>query len=211
MQVKLVWATEDLDAKLAYIARVSNPDNQNNQNIKGLLNYMLREGHVSPFEMANVCLEINTTRDIARQALRHKSFGIQEFSQRYAEVNKLGEFVKKEFRLQDSKNRQASIDITSTDPRQDEWEVHQQRVIDAAKAAYEWCIANGGAKEVARVVLPEGLTLSRMYFNGTMRSWIFYLESRLHESTQKEHCNLAKEILAVLRTVAPITMSAFFG
>lgn len=211
MQVKLVWATEDLDAKLAYIARVSNPDNQNNTNIKGLLNYMLREGHVSPFEMANVCLEINTTRDIARQALRHKSFGIQEFSQRYAEVNKLGEFVKKEFRLQDSKNRQASIDITSRDPRQEAWEMHQQKVIDAAKAAYEWCIANGGAKEVARVVLPEGLTLSRMYFNGTLRSWIFYLESRLHESTQKEHSNLAKEILAVLRTVAPITMSAFFG
>lgn len=211
MQVKLVWATEDLDAKLAYIARVSNPDNQNNSNIKGLLNYMLREGHVSPFEMANVCLEINTTRDIARQALRHKSFGIQEFSQRYQEVNKLGEFVQKEFRLQDSKNRQASIDITSRDPRQEAWEMHQQRVIDAAKAAYEWCIANGGAKEVARVVLPEGLTLSRMYFNGTLRSWIFYLESRLHESTQKEHSNLAKEILAVLRTVAPITMSAFFG
>ena len=210
MQVKLVWATEDLDAKLAYIARVSNPDNQNNTNIQGLLKYMLREGHVSPFEMANVCLEINTTRDIARQALRHKSFGIQEFSQRYAEVNKLGEFTIKEFRLQDSKNRQASLPISANDPRQEAWEMHQQRVIDAAKAAYEWCIANGGAKEVARVVLPEGLTLSRMYFNGTLRSWIFYLESRLHESTQKEHRILAQEILAVLRTVAPITMSAFF-
>lgn len=211
MQVKLVWATEDLDAKLAYIARVSNPDNQNNTNIQGLLAYMLREGHVSPFEMANVCLEINTPRDIARQALRHKSFGIQEFSQRYQSMDKLGNFILREFRLQDTANRQSSIEVEATDWRAVEWQKRQEELLKLARKHYEWCLGVGGAKEVARTVLPEGHTPSRMYFNGTLRSWIFYLESRLHPSTQKEHQNLAKEILQVLRTVAPVTMSAFFG
>lgn len=211
MQVKLIWATENLDANLAYIARVSNPDNQTNENIKGLLNYMLREGHVSPFEMANACLEVNVPRDIARQALRHKSFGIQEFSQRYQSMDKLGNFTLREFRLQDITNRQSSIDVEPTDWRAIEWQKRQEELLNLTRKHYEWCLGVGGAKEVARTILPEGSTPSRMYFNGTMRSWIFYLNSRLHPSTQKEHRQLAEKILTVLRTVAPVTMSAFFG
>ena len=211
MNVKLVWATPDLDQHLAYISRVSNPANQDNENIEGLLRYMEREGHVSPFEMCNVCLELETTRDIGRQALRHKSIPLQEFSQRYQTVDALGDFEIREFRLQDPKNRQASIDVAEDDPRQIEWRRRQQRLIDLVREDYKWCLDNGGAKEVARVILPEGLTPSRMYFNGNMRSWIFYLHSRLHESTQKEHRLLAEKIRDVLSEVAPVTMRAFFA
>lgn len=209
-KVKLVWATPDLDLHLAYIARVSNPENQQNKKIEWLLRYMEREGHVSPFEMCNVCLEINTTRDIARQALRHRSIPLQEFSQRYQSVDALGDFELREFRLQDPKNRQASIDVDDDDARQLEWRRRQQEITNLVKEHYQWCLDNGGAKEVARVILPEGLTPSRMYFNGNMRSWIFYLRSRLHESTQKEHRILAQEIYKVLTEVAPVTMAAFF-
>ena len=210
MTVKLIWATPDADKQLAYIARVSAPANQANESIEGLLRYMMREGHVSPFDMANVCLEVNTPRDIGRQALRHSSIKPQEFSQRYADVSALGSMVTREFRLQDPKNRQASIKIAADDPRAIEWQMRQLRLLDLVREDYRWCLDNGGAKECARVVLPEGLTPSRLYFNGTLRSWIHYLQSRLHESTQDEHRAIAQQVLEILRTVAPVTMSAFF-
>ena len=210
MTVKLVWATPDADKQLAYIARVSAPANQANESIEGLLRYMMREGHVSPFDMANVCIEVNTPRDIGRQALRHSSIKPQEFSQRYADVSALGTVTTREFRLQDPKNRQASIEVPADDPRAVEWQLRQLRLLEIVQEDYRWCINNGGAKECARVVLPEGLTPSRLYFNGTLRSWIHYLQSRRHESTQKEHRLIAQQVLEILRTVAPVTMSAFF-
>jgi len=210
MNVTLQWATPEIDKQLAYIARVSAPANQANESIEGLLRYMMREGHVSPFDMANVCLEVNTPRDIGRQALRHSSIKPQEFSQRYADVSELGDFITREFRLQDKNNRQASIEVPADDPRAIEWVQRQNQLLDEVRDHYQWCIDNGGAKECARVVLPEGLTPSRLYFNGTLRSWIHYLQSRLHPSTQKEHRLIAQEVLAILRTVAPVTMSAFF-
>lgn len=154
---------------------------------------------------------MNTPRDIGRQALRHSSIKPQEFSQRYADVSALGDFVTREFRLQDPKNRQASIDVPADDPRAIEWQQRQNQLLDEVRDHYQWCLDNGGAKECARVVLPEGLTPSRLYFNGTLRSWIHYLQSRLHESTQKEHRIIAQEVLEVLRGVAPVTMAAFFG
>lgn len=209
--VKLVWATPSIDEHLAYIARVSNPAGQENPSIEGLLRYMEREGHVSPFTMANVCYEVNTTRDIGRQMLRHWTIMPQEFSQRYADVRALGDaFVLREFRLQDPNNRQASIPLPADDFRHDEWEYHQKKVLDAAKEAYAWALENGGAKECARVVLPEGNTKTRMYMNANVRSLVHYLRSRLHESTQKEHQQIAQQILAVFRTVAPVTARTFF-
>lgn len=207
---KLIWATPNADEHLAYIARVSNPDNQDNPSIEGLLRYMMREGHVSPFDMVNACIELNTTRDIGRQALRHYSIRPQEFSQRYADVSTLGDFVTREFRLQDTKNRQASIPVPSDHELAVEWKARQEFLIEVVKDNYEWCLSVGGAKEVARVILPEGLTPSRLYFNGTIRNWIFYLKSRLHESTQKEHRDLAEAVLVELRKAAPITVNAFF-
>ena len=207
---KLIWATPNADEHLAYIARVSNPDNQDNPSIEGLLRYMMREGHVSPFDMVNACIELNTTRDIGRQALRHYSIRPQEFSQRYADVSTLGDFVTREFRLQDTKNRQASIPVPSYHELAVEWKARQEFLIGVVKDNYEWCLSVGGAKEVARVILPEGLTPSRLYFNGTIRNWIFYLKSRLHESTQKEHRDLAEAVLVELRKAAPITVNAFF-
>lgn len=214
MKVKLVWATPDCDNVLAYIARVSNPDNQSNKQIEGLLKYMMREGHVSPFEMASACLEISTTRDIARQILRHRSFSFQEFSQRYQGVSTLGGVELRECRLQDTKNRQNSIELDmSVDPQRVlayQWEQLQQQLIEKSQEVYTWALDNGIAKEQARVVLPEGLTNSKMYMNGTLRSWIFYLQQRLHPSTQKEHREVAEQVLGVLREVAPVTIGAFF-
>lgn len=214
MNVKLIWATPDCDQILAKIARVSNPHNQDNPKIEGLLRYMMREGHVSPFEMANAVMEIATTRDIARQILRHRSFSFQEFSQRYQSVNVLADAGLRECRLQDEKNRQNSIEL---DLQQDEqrilayqWEQMQKRLLDQVGEAYNWALDKGIAKEQARVVLPEGLTSSKMYMNGTLRSWIFYLQQRLHPSTQKEHRLVAEQVLAQLRVVAPVTMGAFF-
>lgn len=206
--VKLVWATPDIDGILAYIARVSNPANQDNPNVVKLINHMLENGHVSPFAMANVCLEVNSTRDIGRQMLRHYSLKPQEFSQRYQTVDKLGNFVIREFRLQDVKNRQSSIEVPADDPRQAEWAKRQQAVIDLVEETYQWCLANGGAKECARVVLPEGNTPTRMYYNGTIRDWIFFAKSRLDPSTQKEHRLLAQEIVAILKGLAPLTLEA---
>jgi thymidylate synthase (FAD) len=209
MTVKLQWATPDIDKQIMFMARVSNPDNQDSENIR-LLYYCMEEGHVSPFDMASACLEIDTTRDIGRQALRHGSMKPQEFSQRYQTVDKLGEFVRREFRSQHPTSRQLSVDAPDDDPRHAQWLEKQNKVIEAAQDAYDWCLANDGAKEVARVVLPEGLTPSRLYFNGTMRSWIFYLKQRLHITTQKEHRAIAQGVLEALRPVAPITMAAFF-
>ena len=207
--VKLQWATPNIDERIAYQARVSNPENQDNPAIAGLLNYCMREGHVSPFEMANVCLEINTTRDIGRQILRHRSFSFQEFSGRYQSFDALPEADLRECRLQDTKNRQNSLE--TDDPiLQAQWAIHQQRVADEATAAYGWALEAGIAKEQARALLPEGLTPSRLYMNGTMRSWVHYLGQRLHPSTQKEHRQVAEQALAILRTVAPVTTSAFF-
>lgn len=208
--VKLVWATPDADKLLAYIARVSNPDNQDNENVAGLLRYMMREGHVSPFEMCSICLEINTTRDIARQILRHRSFHFQEFSQRYQDVKKLGDYVLRECRLQDTKNRQNSLECHDTDII-DEFNNSQRIVGDLAYKAYTEALELGVAKEQARVLLPEGMTPSRLYMNCTLRDLIFYLKSRLHHSTQKEHRVLAQEILRVAYECAPITIEAFFN
>ena len=209
MSAKFVWATPEADKMIAAIARVSNPDNQSNPNIEGLLQYMMREGHVSPFEMVNACVEITTTRDIGRQILRHRSFSFQEFSQRYASTDSLPVATLRECRLQDEKNRQNSI--KSNDQSLNEWWIHAQgQLSDMSKYLYTEALKRGVAKEQARTLLPEGLTTSRLYMNGTLRSWIHYLQSRLHESTQKEHRLIAQDVLDILRTVAPVTMKAFF-
>jgi thymidylate synthase (FAD) len=209
MSAKLVWATPGVDHTIAIIARVSNPANQGNPNIEGLLQYMMREGHVSPFEMANVCIEITTTRDIGRQILRHRSFQFQEFSQRYATVDALSDAPLRECRLQDEKNRQNSV--KSNDQSLNEWWIHAQgQLSDMSKYLYTEALKRGVAKEQARALLSEGLTTSRLYMNGTLRSWIHYLQSRLHPSTQKEHRLIAQQVLEILRDIAPITMKAFF-
>lgn len=209
MSVKIQWATPEIDKQIMYMARVSNPTNQRSENTR-LLHYCMEHGHVSPFEMANVCLEINTTRDIARQILRHRSFSFQEFSQRYADVSLLGEMVERECRMQDTQNRQNSLECTDLEYAV-EWSAEQREVWDVAIVAYNNAVSNGVAKEVARALLPEGLTPSRMYANGTVRSWIFYLKQRLDPTTQKEHRVIAEQCLAALRIVAPVTMAAFFG
>ena len=208
MSVKLQWATPNIDQQILYMARVSNPDNQRSENTR-LIAYLMEHGHVSPFEMANVCIEIETTRDIGRQILRHRSFSFQEFSQRYQDAGKLGTIVNRECRLQDTKNRQNSLECSDDKVRM-EWESLQHRVERTAVNAYRQALDLGIAKEQARALLPEGLTMSRMYMNGNMRSWIFYLKQRLDPTTQKEHRELGEQVLQVLRGVAPITMDAFF-
>lgn len=194
----------DLTKLIAYCARVSNPSNQyNNETAERLINYLIRWKHWSPFEMVNVCLEIETTRDIARQILRHRSFSFQEFSQRYADPTADLSFCVREARLQDDKNRQNSIEIN--DPLlQNEWNSMQQELIELSKKTYSWAIDKGIAKEVARAVLPEGLTLSRMYMNGTLRSWIHFLEVRTHESTQKEHREVARACAEAISKIFPM-------
>lgn len=193
------------DQFIAYVARVSNPSNQNNTlTATKLLRYLAKHKHWSPFEMVNIVMEINTTRDIARQILRHRSFSFQEFSQRYADPTKDLGFVTREARLQDMKNRQNSIEIddnTVLDPKtlmhsgwlKEEWEKKQQAVIDATNEAYTWATIYNIAKEQARAVLPEGLTVSRMYMNGTLRSWIHYCQLRMGVETQKEHREIATD------------------
>lgn len=207
--IKLQWATPEIDKQVMFMARVSNPTNQRSENTR-LLHYCMEHGHVSPFEMANVCLEINTTRDIARQILRHRSFSFQEFSQRYADVNLLGEMVERECRMQDTKNRQNSLEC-DRDLLKEVFLADQVAVWQMAVDTYNNALANGIAKEVARALLPEGLTPSRLYMNGNIRSWVFYLKQRLDPTTQKEHRIIAQDVLATLRIVAPITMAAFFG
>lgn len=169
---------------IAYCARVSNPANQDNPDSERLLKYLVKNKHWSPFEMVHIVMEIQTTRDIGRQILRHRSFSFQEFSQRYAEVQEMSE--PREARLQDTKNRQNSIETDNND-LQNSWNLVQNEMLLAAKTYYEWAIKNGIAKELARAVLPEGLTMSRMYMSGSLRSWIHYCELRMANGTQKEH------------------------
>ena len=194
---------------VAYCARVSNPTNQlNTETSDRLLRYLIKHRHWSPFEMVSACLEIETTRDIARQILRHRSFSFQEFSQRYADPTQELSFVVRDARLQDTSNRQNSIELDFANPDHRElavnWREKQQKVMRAAKAAYEWAVEAGIAKEQARAVLPEGLTVSRLYINGTLRSWIHYCELRSANGTQLEHMDIAKARAEVIAKVFPL-------
>ena len=206
---KLIWATPDADKHIGYCARVSNPNNQDNPNVAGLLSYCARNAHWSVFEMASVCIEVSTTRDIARQILRHRSFSFQEFSQRYADATQLGEFAIRECRMQDNKNRQNSLETDDFELTV-WWTAAQKRMIDETAFLYSEALKRGIAKEQARALLPEGLTPSKLYVTGTMRSWITFLQARLDVATQKEHRLVAQDVLAVLRDVAPVTVGAFF-
>jgi thymidylate synthase (FAD) len=203
---------DDAQELIAYCARVSNPANQfNTETSERLIRYLIKHQHWSPLEMVSACLEIVTTRDIARQILRHRSFSFQEFSQRYADPTaELDEaFVLREARFQDTKNRQNSVDFDMADEEQKllayEWERAQKRVLYAVKKEYKWAIDNGIAKEQARAVLPEGLTVSRMYMNGTLRSWIHYMELRASNGTQKEHQDIARACAQAIAAIFPMT------
>jgi thymidylate synthase (FAD) len=200
-----VHFVENMTELVAFCARVSNPSNQNNKETsEKLIRYLIKNAHWSPLEMVSMCLEIETTRDIASQILRHRSFSFQEFSQRYADPTQDLDFVIREARLQDEKNRQNSIE-TDDKMLQIEWERAQKRVIFTAKKEYEWAIKNGIAKEQARAVLPEGLTVSRLYMNGTLRSWIHYIQLRSANGTQKEHMEIAKACAGVIAKVFPMS------
>lgn len=218
MKIRLVGYTQPSeefkehfkDAKelVAFCARVSNPSNQfNNETADKLIQYLIKHLHWSPLEMASATLEVETTRDIARQMLRHRSFSFQEFSQRYANPLEDLNFELREARLQDTKNRQNSIELDVLNPEHRElnklWHEKQQAVIRAAKEAYVWAVSNGIAKEQARAVLPEGNTASRLYVNGTIRSWIHYIQVRTDPTTQAEHRNLALEVSKVIAKVFP--------
>ena len=195
---------DDVQELIAYCARVSNPSNQlNTETSEKLINYLVKHAHWSPLEMVSACIEIETTRDIARQILRHRSFSFQEFSQRYADPVKDLDFEIREARLQDDKNRQNSVETDDVELKT-EWALAQERVIIEARKAYRWAIENGIAKEQARAVLPEGLTMSRMYMNGTLRSWIHYIELRSANGTQKEHMEIAKACAHVIAEVFPM-------
>ena len=189
---------------VAYCARVSNPSNQNNtETNEKLVKYLMKHKHWSPLEMVSVCLEVETTRDIARQLLRHRSFSFQEFSQRYADPTKDLDFETREARLQDPKNRQNSIK-SDNDGLEIEWHKRQREVIKAATDAYTWAVSNGIAKEQARAVLPEGNTVSRLYVNGTLRSWIHYIELRGANGTQQEHMDIAHAVADVIAEIFPL-------
>ena len=194
----------DVQELVAFCARVSNPSNQfNTDTSEKLIKYLIKHQHWSPLEMVSACLEIETTRDIARQMLRHRSFSFQEFSQRYADPTKDLSFVLREARLQDTKNRQNSVENTNL-ALATWWEERQKRVIREAEEAYAWAIENGIAKEQARAVLPEGLTVSRLYMNGTLRSWIHFIELRSANGTQKEHQKVARQCAKVIAEVFPL-------
>ena len=196
--------SDELLQLVSFCARVSNPDNQyNEQTSEKLVKYLIKEGHWSPLEMVSACLEIETTRDIAHQIVRHRSFSFQEFSQRYANPVEDLAFVQREARLQDPKNRQNSIE-TDDDDLAKQWLIQQDKVVMAADKAYQWAIKNGIAKEQARVVLPEGLTKTRLYMNGTLRSWVHYIELRGENGTQKEHMEIAHECAKVISEVFPL-------
>ena len=204
----------NLQDLVAYCARVSNPSNQaNSETSERLIKYLIKHKHWSPLEMVSVCIEVETTRDIARQLLRHRSFSFQEFSQRYADPTaELDDaFVLREARMQDTKNRQNSVELDMSDEKQRllayDWERSQNRVLYAVKKEYEWAIKNGIAKEQARAVLPEGLTVSRLYVNGTLRSWIHYIDLRDGNGTQKEHAEIARACAEVIAKVFPIIKS----
>ena len=209
MNCKLIWVTPNADQLVAHMARVSAPQNQGNEaTAPKLINYLIKHQHWSPFEMANMCLEINTTRDIARQLLRHRTFTFQEFSQRYADVGELPEAPLREARLQDHKNRQSSI------PTTDEvlsvwWKTAQDNIRASAETAYQIALEYGIAKEVARAVLPEGLTASRLYMNGTLRSWLHFCALRRGNGTQKETRELADEAWEILREACPSICAAW--
>jgi thymidylate synthase (FAD) len=196
----------DIKDLVAFCTRVSNPSNQyNTETSDKLIAYLLKHKHFSPFEMASATLEFETTRDIARQLLRHRSFTFQEFSQRYADPTKDLSFVTREARLQDTKNRQNSIDVQDKE-LQDLWEEKQLKLIADVKEIYQWAVSNGIAKEQARAVLPEGLTMSRLYVQGTIRSFIHFIEVRTHESTQKEHRVLAQQVAKVIAEIFPVAV-----
>ena len=207
MPVKLISysrsdSNESLLDSIAYCARVSNPTNQNNtETNERLLKYLIKNQHWSPFEMVSICMEIETTRDIARQILRHRSFSFQEFSQRYA-VASLGYEIR-EARLQDTKNRQNSIETNDTQLSL-EWQQKQEELAIHSETIYQWALDQGIAKEQARAVLPEGMTMSRMYMNGTLRSWIHYIQLRAANGTQKEHMLIAKECAKVITAIFPM-------
>lgn len=195
---------DDIQDLIAFCARVSNPANQaNTDTADKLIRYLAKHKHWSPFEMVSACLEIETTRDIARQILRHRSFSFQEFSQRYADPTKELDFVLREARLQDTNNRQNSVEVQDKE-LQRLWMEQQQDVIKVANYAYQWAIINGIAKEQARAVLPEGLTVSRMYVNGTIRSWIHYIELRSANGTQKEHVEIAVACAKAIVNIFPM-------
>jgi thymidylate synthase (FAD) len=201
---------ESVQELVAFCARVSNPSNQyNTATSEKLIEYLIRNKHWSPLEMVNVCLEIETTRDIARQMLRHRSFSFQEFSQRYADPTKELQFVLRDARLQDKKNRQNSIDLDESDDASrlsNEWNAKQTELIQKARETYEWALKNGIAKEQARCVLPEGNTVSRLYMNGTLRSWIHFIEIRSGNGTQREHADIAKECANVISKICPFLL-----
>jgi thymidylate synthase (FAD) len=200
-----VWTTPGGDWNIAYMARVSNPDNQDNPEYSKLIGYLMKHKHWSPFEMVNACLEITTTRDIARQILRHRSFSFQEFSQRYAVADG---YEYAEARLQDNKNRQNSIEVEDRE-LQRYWNELQIDVLVQAKRSYEAALKAGIAKEVARKVLPEGITTSKMYMNGTLRSWLHYISVRTDPSTQKEHRVVAEQCKELLAKEFPKVMEAY--
>ena len=203
--------SKDSHELIAYCARVSNPSNQDNtETSERLLRYLIRETHWSPFEMVSACLEVTTTRDIARQLLRHRSFSFQEFSQRYADPTKDLNFHLKDTRLQDTKNRQNSID-TDDATLQFEWLQQQAEVVNVAKKVYGWAIEKGIAKEQARAVLPEGIMDSRLYVNGTIRSWIHYVDLRSGNGTQKEHIEVAQKCALALKPIFPMIMEFCHG
>jgi len=216
MQVKLIshsvanpeMELENCQELIAYCARVSNPANQlNSETSEKLIKYLIKHAHWSPLEMVNACLQIDTTRDIAHQIVRHRSFSFQEFSQRYANPQEFGnQFVIREARLQDLKNRQNSVETENVELHH-AWMEQQQRVIDAAADAYNWAIENGIAKEQARCVLPEGNTKTRLYMNGTLRSWIHYIELRGANGTQKEHMEIAHACAKVIAQIFPLANS----
>lgn len=200
---------ENVTELVAFCARVSNPSNQNNKETsEKLIRYLIKNQHWSPLEMVSMCLEIETTRDIARQMLRHRSFSFQEFSQRYADPTQDLDFILRDARFQDAKNRQNSIEFDLDNDEQRfiayQWENLQREVIEKAKNAYTWAIKMGIAKEQARVVLPEGNTISRLYMNGTLRSWIHYIQLRSSNGTQKEHIEVAQKCAEVIAKVFPM-------
>ena len=198
----------DVQELVAFCARVSNPSNQfNTETSEKLIKYLIKHSHWSPLEMVSACLEIETTRDIARQILRHRSFSFQEFSQRYADPTKDLSFVLREARLQDEKNRQNSVELPATIAGQnlaEEWRFKQREILALVTKTYDWAIANGIAKEQARAILPEGNTVSRLYMNGTLRSWIHFIELRSANGTQKEHQLVALECAKVIAEVFPL-------
>jgi thymidylate synthase (FAD) len=217
MKVRLISYTQpdniigvdDAQELIAYCARVSNPGNQNNkQTSEKLVKYLIKNKHWSPLEMVNACIEIETTRDIARQILRHRSFSFQEFSQRYADPTKDLSFETRDARFQDTTNRQNSIDFDPTDEPQrrlnEDFRMQQMKIWWAAKETYEWAIENGIAKEQARAVLPEGMTVSRLYMNGTLRSWVHYIDLRSANGTQKEHQDIAVACAKEIATIFPL-------